>query len=217
MEPTFWKDRWREGKTAFHEGAANFHLVRHFRLLGLDPGAHVFLPLCGKTVDIDWLRAQGCRVSGSELSADATAAVFERLKVTPEIRQIRGLHLYSCDGLDLWQGDFFELQGVDLGAVDAVYDRAALVAMPPSMRGGYVGLLRGLSGAVPHLLVTYHYDQTRMDGPPFSVPESDIRAHYEDAFEISPLSSVDIYGALAERCSGQEQSWFLRPSSSAPA
>ncbi|MEO1111348.1 MAG: thiopurine S-methyltransferase [Pseudomonadota bacterium] len=216
MEPTFWEDRWLEGKTAFHEGAVNIHLERHFSMLKLEPGSHVFLPLCGKTADIDWLLAQGCRVSGSELSAQAVAAVFERLKITPEVEDVRGLRRYSGPGLDLWQGDFFALQKADLGPVDAVYDRAALVAMPPSMRGGYVDHLRRLCGPVPQVLVTYDYDQTRMEGPPFAVPETDIRAHYEDAFEISPLSSVGIYGALSERCSGLEQSWLLRPSGRAP-
>lgn len=217
MEPTFWEDRWREGKTTFHEGAVNIHLERHLSLLKLEPGARVFLPLCGKTADIDWLLAQGCRVSGSELSAQAIAAVFERLKITPEVEDVRGLCRYSGLGLDLWQGDFFELQKADLGPVDAVYDRAALVAMPPTMRSGYVAHLRRLCGAVPQLLVTYDYDQTRMEGPPFAVPETDIRAHYEDAFGIDPLASVDIYGALSERCSGLEQSWLLRPSGRAPA
>ncbi len=211
MEPTFWESRWREGKTAFHEGDVNLHLERHFPVLKLARGAHVFLPLCGKTVDIDWLLAQGCRVSGSELNAGAIEAVFERLGITPNIEQVRGLRRYSGPGLALWQGDFFELQTLDIGPVDAVYDRAALVAMPPSMRAGYAEHLRRLCGGLPQLLVTYDYDQTHMEGPPFAVPETDIRALYEDDFEINPLSSVDIYGSLADRCSGQEQSWFLRP------
>lgn len=211
MEPIFWESRWREGKTAFHEGAANIHLERHFPVLKLDRGAHVFVPLCGKTVDIDWLLAQGCRVSGSELNAGAIEAVFARLDVTPEITDVRGLRLYSGQGLDLWQGDFFELRGTDLGPVDAIYDRAALVAMPPQMRGGYADHLRRLVNRRPQLLVTYDYDQTIMEGPPFAVPEADIRALYEDGFEINPLSSVDIYGSLADRCAGKEQSWFLKP------
>ncbi|WP_306144756.1 thiopurine S-methyltransferase [Roseibium sp. MMSF_3412] len=211
MEPSFWENRWREGKTAFHEGAVNVHLARHFPALKLDPGARVFLPLCGKSVDIDWLLARGCRVSGSELSKEAVVAVFERLEVTPDIERVRDLHRYASNGLVVWQGDFFKLRNTDLGPVEAVYDRAALVAMPPSMRDSYVGHLRRLCGPVPQLLVTYDYDQARMDGPPFAVPERDMRAQYEDAFEIDPLSSVDIYGALADRCSGQEQSWCLRP------
>jgi len=211
MEPTFWEDRWREGKTAFHEGGVNIHLEQHFPVLQLKRGAHIFLPLCGKTADIDWLLAQGCRVTGSELSAEAIAAVFERLEVKPEVRIARGLRRYSSEGLVLWQGDFFTLQSSELGPVDAIYDRAALVAMPPGMRSGYVAHLRRLSGAVPQLLVTYDYDQTRMEGPPFAVPEADIRVHYADAFEIDSLTSVNIYGPLADRCSGKEQSWYLRP------
>lgn len=211
MEPTFWENRWREGKTAFHEGAVNFHLERHFPVLKLGRGAHVFVPLCGKSLDIDWLLAQGCRVSGSELSAEAVEAVFARLDVTPEIRDVRGLRRYSGHGLDLWQGDFFALRSADLGPADAVYDRAALVAMPSGMRSGYADHLRRLCNGLPQLLVTYDYDQELMEGPPFAVPEAGIRALYEDAYEITPLSSIDIYGPLADRCSGKEQSWFLRP------
>ncbi|WP_299482549.1 thiopurine S-methyltransferase [uncultured Roseibium sp.] len=211
MEKAFWQQRWQEGKIGFHEGAPNRHLSEHFDALGQMPGAHVFVPLCGKAVDLDWLLARGLRVSGAEINVDAVEAVFDRFEVTPDITQYSALVRYSKGNLTLWAGDLFELTADDLGSVDAVYDRAALVALPPQMRTAYVTHLRRLCPQVPRLLVTYDYDQSQMDGPPFSVPENEIRSLFEDGFSIEHLASVPISGPLAERCSGKEHAWLLQP------
>jgi len=209
MEKAFWQSRWQEGKIAFHEGAPNLHLARHFSVLSLAPGSHVFVPLCGKSVDLDWLLAEEYQVSGIELNRDAVDAVFERLKLTPEVSPVRGLIRYSTDALVIWSGDFFELQPDDLGPINAVYDRAALVALPPAMRQAYATHLQTLSANAPQFLVTYDYDQAQTEGPPFSVPERNVRDLYEELYDIQKLTSVDIYGSLAERCSGQEEAWHL--------
>lgn len=214
MEKAFWQQRWQEGKIGFHEGAPNRHLNDHFDALGQAPGAHVFVPLCGKAVDLDWLLARGLRVSGAELNVDAVEEVFDRFEVTPEIAQYGALTRYSNGSLALWAGDLLELTAEGLGSVDAVYDRAALVALPPQMRAAYVTHVRRLCPQVPRLLVSYDYDQSQMDGPPFSVPENEIRDLFQDRFTIKHLASAPISGPLAERCSGMEQAWLLQPTGS---
>ncbi|MEQ9275761.1 thiopurine S-methyltransferase [Roseibium album] len=211
MDKRFWQTRWQEGKIAFHEGVPNRHLVRHFMALSLSAGSRVFVPFCGKTADLDWLLSQGYGVSGIELNQDAVGEVFERLALTPDVARFRGLTRFSGKGIVVWVGDFFELSALDLGSVDAVYDRAALVALPAQMRTKYVRHLQSLCPSVPQLLVSYDYDQGKMEGPPFSLPEDHVRSLYKDIYEIENLASVDIYGPLAERCSGREESWILRP------
>ena len=59
MEPDFWHQKWQSNEIGFHKAEANPLLVEHFSALGLDAGARVFVPLCGKTLDIRWLLAQG--------------------------------------------------------------------------------------------------------------------------------------------------------------
>lgn len=211
MEKAFWQSRWNEGRTAFHEGAPNRHLTRHFGALSLAPGSHVFVPLSGKSVDLDWLLAQGCRVSGIEFNREAVAEVFDRLGLLPEITETAGLTRYETGDLVLWVGDFFELTPQELGAVDAVYDRAALVALPAQKRQGYVTHLQILCPLKPQLLVSYDYDQAQTEGPPFSVPRDTIFELYADLYDIRQLESVDISGPLASRCTGKEQAWLLQP------
>ncbi|MET1412836.1 thiopurine S-methyltransferase [Roseibium sp. HPY-6] len=211
MEKAFWQHRWQEGKIGFHEGVPNRHLSDHLDALGLAQGRHIFVPLCGKAVDIDWLLTKGLRVSGAELNFDAVEAVFDRLGVTPETTQSGALTRYSRDNLTIWAGDFFKLKAEDVGFIDAVYDRGALVALPPHMRAAYTSQMRVLCRDVPRLLVTYDYDQSQMDGPPFSVPEDRIHDLFDDQFVIERLASVPITGPLAERCSGEEQAWLLQP------
>ncbi|MGZ8252407.1 MAG: thiopurine S-methyltransferase, partial [Methylophilaceae bacterium] len=68
MEASFWHNKWQRGEIAFHQSDANPLLVAHFEALNLPKGSRVFLPLCGKTLDIAWLLAGGYRVVGAELS-----------------------------------------------------------------------------------------------------------------------------------------------------
>ena len=87
---------------------------------------------------------------------------------------------YSADGIDIFAGDIFEITADVLGPVDAVYDRAALVALPEGMRRRYAAHLAGITAVAPQLLVTFEYDQAEMDGPPFSITE-------EEAMLLRPL------------------------------
>jgi thiopurine S-methyltransferase len=178
MQPDFWHNRWATSQIAFHESAVNPLLAAHYGALALQPGARVFVPLCGKTLDIDWLLSHGNRVAGAELSALAVAQLFERLGAVPVVERVGDLQRHSIDGLDIFVGDIFRLDGQMLGAVDAVFDRAALIALPPQMRERYVLHLRALTGNAPQLLVTLEYDQQLVEGPPFSVSADEVRHRY---------------------------------------
>lgn len=147
MDAQFWQNRWSTGKIAFHEGTPNRHLITHLDTLSLLPGSHVFVPLCGKAVDLDWLMGRGYRVTGIELNRDAVYEVFDRVKRQPVITEVRELTRLAAPGLTLWIGDLFELQPDDLGPVDTVYDRAALVALPPALRADYARHLQRLCTA----------------------------------------------------------------------
>lgn len=192
MEPGFWIDRWREGKIGFHEGQPNAHLVRFAGQLGA--ARRVLVPLCGKTVDLAYLAAQGHDVVGVELVEDAARAFFAEQGITPTVAAHGPFVAYAAPGLTILIGDMFATTAPWLGAVDALYDRAALIALPPALRARYVAHLRALLPAgAPGLLVTLDYPQDRMPGPPFAVADAEVRAHY-DRLAVALLAETPAAG-----------------------
>jgi thiopurine S-methyltransferase len=210
MEANFWLERWDKNQTAFHENKPNALLTAYFDALSKPKGSRVFLPLCGKTNDIAWLLSQGYRVAGAELSTKAVTELFTDLGITPAITQKGALMQYSAKNLDIFNGDIFELSANLLGPVDAVYDRAALVALPESMRGRYAMHLMEMTRRAPQLLICYEYDQRLQEGPPFSVTGDEIRTHYGADYAISPLASAEIPGGLKGKCAASEHIWLLK-------
>ena len=201
MERSFWEERWRDGRIGFHEGAANKYLSHHApRLAG-----RVLVPLCGKSEDLAFLASRGHDVVGVELVEDAVRAFFTGHGVTPTVTPRGGLVEYRAGSITVFAGDLFATTRELVGEIDAVYDRAALVALPPEMRTRYVAHLRTLVAAgTPGLVVTLEYDQARASGPPFSVPEAELRAHHGDAvvlLEEAPTVTPQLRDLTAtERC-----------------
>ena len=192
MQPEFWHQRWQEGEIAWHLNEINLHLQEHWHGLGATPGGRVLVPLCGKTLDLVWLAAQGHRVLGVELSSIAVEALFHENGLTPTITDEPPFRRYRVDELEVLCGDFFDLDPSHLGEVDAVYDRASLIALPPDLRSRYAERLRALIQArTKVLLITLEYDQAEMDGPPFSVQEPEIQTLFLNHFDIRSLAAVD--------------------------
>lgn len=210
MEATFWHQKWERGEIGFHENETNPLLVKHFETLALAPGARVFVPLCGKTRDIAWLLARGCRVVGAELSPLAVGELFSELGVQPAVSRLGALTRYSASDIDVLVGDIFEVTAAALGPVDAIYDRAALVALPEAVRARYASHLVQLTGAASQLLVTLQYDQQQMAGPPFCVDASEIHRLYAHAYRVECAQSDDVVGGLKGKVAATESVWVLR-------
>ncbi len=211
MDAIFWHQRWANQHIGFHLDHVNPHLLQHFASLNLAPGCRIVLPLCGKTIDIHWLLAQGYGVTGIELSEIAVNALFDALQLTPEISQDGALKHFQAGSLDVWQGDFFDLTADQLGHVDAVYDRAALVALPAQMRVDYAGHLMQITSSAPQLLISFDYDQSQHAGPPFCVNAAELCTHYKDSYQLTLLAEVPLTGGLKGECPAQEQVWLLQP------
>jgi thiopurine S-methyltransferase len=211
VEADFWHTRWENMQIGFHEGDVNRMLAAHIGALGLYPGARIFLPLCGKTRDIAWLLAQGYRVAGAELSGIAVRQLFEELGVTPEITGHGTLRAYAAPGVTVFAGDIFALTPDLLGPVDAIYDRAALVALPADMRARYTAHLMTLTATAPQLLITFEYDPAIMAGPPFSVTAAEVQTHYAPHYRITQLADLDVPGGLKGICPARELALHLAP------
>lgn len=193
MDASFWHSRWEAGQIGFHQAEINLHLRDFWGQLNIPAGATVFVPLCGKSLDMLWLLEQGYRVLGVEISPLAVAAFFAENQLTPTQRRQGAFTLWQQDELRILQGDFFALQTADLDAVAAVYDRASLIALPPPMRARYAAHLQALLGAeIPILLIALDYLQAEMQGPPFAVTREEIQTLYGPAYAMEILREADI-------------------------
>jgi len=211
MDHQFWHDRWQSGRIAFHEGETNALLERHFSVMGLAAGKRIFVPLCGKAMDLAWLAAQNHEVIGAELDDTAVAAFFEEQGLTPSISKMGALKHHTSGPISIFQGDVFALEATALGQVDAVYDRAALVALPEAMRKDYAPHILKLTGGAPLLLVTFEYSNPDMVGPPHSVQHDEIERLYGETHRITEIERRPITGPLRERTEGEEVAWTLQP------
>lgn len=189
MDAQFWNDRWATRQIGFHQGKPHALLVKHHAVLA--ERKRVYVPLCGKTKDLPWLRDQGHDVTGSELVASAVDEFFADEQLTPTVLP-RGAHrLHVAPRLTVAQGDALALDVDVVGAFDGVFDRAALVALPPAMRGAYVESLVRLAAGGRILLISFAYDQAKIDGPPFSVDEAQVRALFAPHGTVALLDTVD--------------------------
>ena len=209
MDANFWHQRWGKNEIGWHETKVNPLLVQHFNELGLEKGSRIFIPLCGRTLDISWLHAQGYRIAGAELSKVAIEQVFTELGVQPNVSARGEGEQWSANHIDIFVGDLFALSAETLGHVDGIYDRAALVAFPEDMRNRYVRHLIEITEKAPQLLICYEYDQRCMEGPPFSIPDQEVKRQYASAYQLKLLSSTEVSGGLKGKCPANEKAWLL--------
>lgn len=193
MDREFWLERWRSNRTGFHRSKAMPLLVQHWAALGLPVGSRVLVPLAGKSLDMIWLAAQGYRVLGVELSPRAVAQFLTENELEArEYESPLGRHFDTGD-IELICGDVFDLDHAVVADCQAVYDRAALIALPPEMRRSYAAHLSDiLPGGCEMLLITLDYPQAEMDGPPFAVSAAEVKTLYGKAWSISELEQRDI-------------------------
>jgi thiopurine S-methyltransferase len=192
MDPDFWHERWARDEIGFHKHEFNAHMTSFIGRLDLARGAHVLVPLCGKSLDLLWLHRQGYAVTGIEISRKAIESFFSENDLPFERTDFRRMSCYRYERLALWCTDFFAFDWSRIDPVDGVYDRASLVALPRGMRDDYVRiLLRHLPPGAPMLLITLDYPQSEMRGPPFSVKRAEVERLYRAHRRIEEIHDED--------------------------
>jgi len=190
MDPKFWIERWEKKEIGFHKTEVNPGLLSVQSQLGLKPGQTVLAPLCGKSLDLLWFARQGLKVVGVELSSLACEEFFFENKIHFEKIKMKEFEVYRSPQIELWCGDFFQFSSPE--PFNLIYDRASNIALPPEMRKlYYTQVHRFLSEKAQLCLIAIEYDQTLIEGPPFSVGEDEIRKAYA-AFKIKKLSDKEI-------------------------
>ena len=195
MQPEFWHDRWERNQIGFHLDKANAYLQRLWPTVGLEQGSRVLVPLCGKSLDLSWLAANGYEVLGIELSQTAVEQFFHEQQIKPDIRQQGAFTVYEAGPITLLCGDFFALTAEDVAQCRGLYDRAAIIALPPEMRETYVRHLGNiLAQGCKGLLIALDYDQSQMSGPPFSVPDAEVQRLMAPDWSLETLEEADVLG-----------------------
>lgn len=203
MDADFWHKRWHDNQIGFHQDQPTPLLQKHWPTVGTAPGCRVFVPLAGKSRDMLWLAAQGHRVLGVELSQLAVEQFFAEHGLQPDIHETRyGRHYRAgsteaghteAGDIELICGDAFALDAAALADCAAVFDRAALIALPPELRLRYVDeLYARLPDECRGLLITLEYPQDEKEGPPFSVSESEVRARFDSRWDVELLERREI-------------------------
>lgn len=202
MDKDFWIKKWKTPKPGFQQEKVNSRLKKHWHRLGLT-GGKIFVPLCGSTIDMRWLIESGFQVFGVEFSEVACRKYFESNNLDYEEITDSRFNYFKGENIELWQGDFFALESVDLVGVRGVYDRASLIALPENMRNDYSDHLSNLLETDSQIfLISMDYDESKMNGPPFSVGEEEINNMLGRNFDIELVaqsSGPDIVGSLAQR------------------
>lgn len=209
MSNDLWLKRWENGETGFHYHKVNPLLEKYYEQLSLEESSTVFMPLCGKSLDIVYFLSKGHKVVGCELSPLAILEFFKELEIEPSIKEYEKFKTYTHDDIIIYEGDIFDLKKEHLGEVDAIYDRAALVALHVDIRAKYTKHLQELTNSAKQLILTCSYEQELHQRTPYSVPYEEISSHYDENYKIKQLDSREIKGGMKGICPARDEVWLL--------
>lgn len=194
MNNDFWLARWREGQIGFHNDKPNPLLTTHWPSLQQTRNSRVFVPFCGKSLDMVTLAGWGHEVHGIEISPLAREAFFRENTLSPKVDPRFSHPAWTAGDITFHECDLFKLSPKTLGHFDAIYDRAACIALPAIQQPKYLRHLAGfLKPGGAWLLITLNYDQGKRQGPPFSVDPAEIPAALP-GFTVTKLASADVIG-----------------------
>ncbi|XP_002736535.2 putative thiopurine S-methyltransferase [Saccoglossus kowalevskii] len=203
----FWEQRWQEGKIGFHSPNVQTFLLKYVDLLtNGKTGLRIFVPLCGKTVDMKWLADMGHHVIGVDICRMALKQFFEENNLEYTMSTVKGLEngeLYqSSDGrIQLYKCDIFDISRDMVGQFDGIWDRGAMTSILPTARARYCDIMvTVLKPTGRYLLVCVEYDKSKSSGPPVCLLESEIKDVYGSFLKIEKI---------AER-NRMEEKWLKR-------
>lgn len=188
MELSYWQSRWQKGNTGWHMDTVYPLLPKVWPSVSVPANATILIPLSGKSLDMPWFVEKGFSVIGVDTSPLAHRAVMKRSTESFKQCSSHGFTVYRSENIELWEGDFFKLPVTKIPPPDLIYDKAAIIALPPEMRSDYAQKLFSLCGTHTQILLqTFDYIQNEMNGPPFSVPEQEIERLFGKRFSLNLL------------------------------
>lgn len=198
MDKTYWEDVWRNDDLGFHQPQVNKHLQRFWQRLQLTPASRVFVPLCGKSLDMDWLLSEGHEVIGADIAQEAQDQFLVTHQEPVRYTEENKLKLAWQGRLLFIAGDILHMEPEMLRSVDAVYDRAALIALPHAVRQNYaLFLAHCLKPGAKMLLITRQAPKEQLT-PPFNVSAAEVDKLYSSNFRIEQLLTEERQDGVIE-------------------
>ena len=187
-----WLNRWENNKIGWHAEQINSQLIEYLSELNLAKKDKIFVPLCGKSLDMIYLLNQGLSIVAVEMSDLAIEQFFKENKLPFKTSKINSFKLYEGERIQIYCGDFFALNSKHLDAVKAVYDRASLIALDKVLRQKYVKHLNDIIDVdVRILLLTLDYPQHQRIGPPFAVSKTEVDLLFGMSFQCRELNCIN--------------------------
>jgi len=191
LDASFWHKCWERNSLGFHQESVHPFLQKYLAPLLRSSNQHVFVPLCGKSLDMVWL-AEKMKVTGAELSEIACRDFFEEKGLTYQVTTEDKFKVFSFDEISLYQGDFFELTPQKIQPIDWIYDRAALIALPESLQQKYVDhLFQFLPDTATLMLITLEFPQQELEGPPFAIFPNDVEKLFS-GYQITCITQNEL-------------------------
>lgn len=191
LSPEQWN--WTEKEDPpFHAAAYNSLLVKyHDRLTPEQKTGRVFVPLCGKTLDMIFLSEQRYEVVGLEFSEIGIVDFFAENNLTYDKEELVDSPFVKYTAkernITIYKGDLFDLSRDVCGDFDASWDRGSFVAVNVPTRKKYAQLMSSIirpSGKI--LMEVWKYNPSKYAGPPHHTEEKDIVETFTD-FKVKVL------------------------------
>ena len=190
MDTAFWLSKWASNQIGFHEKQPHPLLIRYWERLLTGTRSTIFVPLCGKSNDLIWLKEQGHKIIGVEISEIAINDFFREQDLVPQITPDNSLTKYSSEPFVIYCGDYFNLSLHQVKGFTLVYDRASLIALSPNTRARYADKLSELSPpGTQQLLVTLDYNAEIINPPPYAITAQEVYNLYEPLWRVEKVGT----------------------------
>jgi len=198
-----WKDRWDAGQIGFHKSDVHQTLVKYIdKLFPNGNKGKIFVPLCGKTVDMKWLADNGIDVIGLDAVRVSLEQFYSEHNIENSVEKCADLgqeaevFKSSDNKIRLYCADMFKFSPDIEGTFDAIWDRGSLVAIYRKDVPTYAEIIKKLLKPGASCLVeVFEYDVSIFDGvdnpqkppPPHPVLEEELRRLYEPDCSVEQL------------------------------
>lgn len=178
----FWKSS--SDNPSFHVSSPHRTLIKYYNQIFKDDSEkRVFIPLCGKSLDMLYLTDQGHEVVGVEFSDFAVKSFFEDSKLDYTKEAIKNFVIWKskdpAKNVTIYQGDFYEVESKTLGFFDVVWDRGSFTAINIDDRELYTDIMfQIMKPSARYLVQVCKYDGSLYGGPPHYVTEHAMKSTF---------------------------------------
>lgn len=194
MTVGMWKECWNTPNVEFHNPQLNELFVKYHQRMLTRPGMRIFVPLCGKAVEMKWLVDHGHKVVGLEAAPVPCKAFFEENGIPYNVKEMKGIHGEKYESLDhnivIYSCDFFLFTADICGEFDGIWDSGGLNSMDVEDREAYIRRIRTLMGkGCVNLTEFVNFDKSMVDIT-WSMTKEELQKVFGEGFIVEDLNEM---------------------------